>query len=436
MGSYNIDEQHMLYKAHDAQVDASLDLPQTDIQILRELGKTYAEIAALPVQQEKKTLWTKLNDLNPVRPLVWINEVCWEQMDVDGELTLTTQSEVARRLETLLRRTIYQWKHMPGDMVVDSVIYAPFIIDHPGIGIQVEADFPAGATGEGIISRHFANQIQSEDDIAKITTPTIRHDAERSQAFLQAYREIFAGILDVQQKGSPGFWFSPWDDIVFWMGADAALLNLAMEPDMMHRLITHVVDVYMNILDQFEAQGLLGLNNCNWRVGSGAYGYTKDLPEKKAQQVNVCDIWGAAAPQIFGSVSPQMHKEFSIDVEKKYLNRFGLLYYGCCEPLSERLDLLADLPNLRKISISPWANVARAAEGMRNKYVMSLKPSPSIFASSGWDADYARKELTSKLQEAKGCNVEIVMKDISTVLNEPHRLWEWAKIANEVVQGL
>jgi hypothetical protein len=38
-----------------------------DYEVLRGLGERLAEIAALPVQKEKRALWTLNNDLKPVR---------------------------------------------------------------------------------------------------------------------------------------------------------------------------------------------------------------------------------------------------------------------------------------------------------------------------------------------------------------------------------
>ena len=53
-----------------------------------------AEIAALPVHQEKARLWQKLNDLESERPMVWINEIPWHEMNVDGELTLRDRASL------------------------------------------------------------------------------------------------------------------------------------------------------------------------------------------------------------------------------------------------------------------------------------------------------------------------------------------------------
>ena len=59
-------------------------LPQKDQDILRELAKQVAEIAALPVQQETIAAWKVLNSLNPVRPMFMIDQIPWHEMDVDG----------------------------------------------------------------------------------------------------------------------------------------------------------------------------------------------------------------------------------------------------------------------------------------------------------------------------------------------------------------
>jgi len=44
--------------------------------------------------------------------------------------------------------------------------------------------------------------------------------------------------------------------------------------------------------------------------------------------------------------------------------------------------------------------------------------------------------VTAKLAAARGCNVEVIFKDISTVCHEPSRLWEWSRIASETLQTL
>jgi len=147
--------------------------------------------------------------------------------------------------------------------------------------------------------------------------------------------------------------------------------------------------------------------------------------------VRAIDLWGCATAQIFSGVSPQMHEEFALKYERRWLERFGLTYYGCCEPLHHKVGILKNIPNLRKISMSPWADLEVAVEEIGDRYVISYKPNPAVLAVDEWNPEYARKELRRALERTVGCAVEVIMKDISTVRYEPQRLWEWARIAAE-----
>ena len=79
--------------------------------------------------------------------------------------------------------------------------------------------------------------------------------------------------------------------------------------------------------------------------------------------------------------------------------------------------------------------LSRAVRNVADRYVFSYKPNPAVFATDDWHAEQARQEWQTVLEHARGCHVEIIMKDISTVRYQPQRLWEWAAIAMERVQG-
>ncbi|MCK5821736.1 MAG: hypothetical protein KAH17_07615, partial [Bacteroidales bacterium] len=101
------------------EVDENILLDPSEIDVLRRLAEQWAEIAALPVHQEKAILWQKLNDLKSIRPMVWIDEIPWHEMNFNDELTLRCKNSWARNQEDLMRKTIYQWNHMPGDMILN-----------------------------------------------------------------------------------------------------------------------------------------------------------------------------------------------------------------------------------------------------------------------------------------------------------------------------
>ena len=98
------------------------------------------------------------------------------------------------------------------------------------------------------------------------------------------------------------------------------------------------------------------------------------------------------------------------------------------------MDILRRIPNLRKISISPWCSTSRAVDKIGRDYVMSRKPNPAILAEDQWHPERARQDVRDFLDAARGCHIELIMKDISTVRYQPQRLWEWARMASETAE--
>jgi hypothetical protein len=415
-----------------------ISLKKAEKELLRSLVAELSRIAALPVHREKAELWRRLNDLQSARPMVWINEIPWHEMNVNGELTLRTEHPWARELETRLRRTIYQWRHLAGDMIVGEELECPLAIHSTDFGIHEEVDVVRTDAASDIVSRHFHIQIRQPEDVQKIRMPTVTHDVETTAVTFQAMQDLFGDIMPVRKVGQTHIWFTPWDYLIRWWGLEEAMLDLIERPDMVNAAVERMTDAWMVELDQLEAQNLLSLDCNNTRIGSGGYGYTSALPDGRydPQRVRPHNMWGCSNAQIFSEVSPEMHWEFALRHDLRWLARWGLTYYGCCEPVSNKINLLRKIPNLRKISMSPWNDFDRAVREMRGDYVFSFKPNPAIFAEEEWDPARARAELERVLDKTRGlCHVEIIMKDISTVRYKPERLWDWARLAMEVAEA-
>ena len=416
--------------AHEIRLSAH------DTEILRRLASELAEIATLAVQQEKAQFWQKLNDLESVRPMVWINEICWHEMNVDDELTLTTEHPWAQDQERDLRRTLYQWRHLPGDMIVSDHLVCPLATHSTDFGIIEDVDVVRTDKASDVVSRHFIVQIQDFDDLEKIKMPVVTHNEAATEFRYQAMCEVYEGILPVKKQGQTHIWFTPWDYLIRWWGIERAMMDLIERPDLVHAAVDRMVDAWMVELDQFQAMNLLSLDANNTRIGSGGYGYTNRLPGEpfESEYVRPHNMWGCSNAQIFSEVSPKMHWAFAVEHDLRWLARWGLTYYGCCEPLDGKIDILRRIPNLRKISVSPWCNTAQTVESIGTDYVMSRKPTPAVFAEDTWHPERARRDLREFLDQARDCHVELIMKDISTVRYEPQRLWEWAEIAMEVAE--
>ena len=146
--------------------------------------------------------------------------------------------------------------------------------------------------------------------------------------------------------------------------------------------------------------------------------------------------WGRGTAQMFASVSPAMHDEFEIEYAKEYFDGFGLVYYGCCDRLDDRLPIIDRMPKIRKISCSPWSDREHFAAVLPRKYIMSNKPNPSYLAQISFDEDVVRADLRRTIKAAKenGLCLEFLLKDITTVKNEPLRLDRWHAIVKEEIE--
>jgi len=65
---------------------------------------------------------------------------------------------------------------------------------------------------------------------------------------------------------------------------------------------------------------------------------------------------------------------------------------------------------------------------------MSNKPSPSFIATIevDWDCVQSDLQLTTDLAKANNVNLEIILKDISTIKFHPEHITKWGEIAMKI----
>jgi hypothetical protein len=362
-----------------------------------------------------------------------IDQIPWHEMEVDGELTLRTGDAWCQSLETPLRKTLYAWRHMRADMVVEPVIDVPKVIRGMGFGMQRVENTAVLDPANDVVGHYYLDQLETEEDLLKIEIPQVTLDEEATVLAEAKAHEIFDGILEVRMQGVLPV-FSPWDQLVQWHGVENTLMDLAVRPEFMHRMVGRLTEAHMTMLDQLEEQGLLGYGQQRIHC-TGAHTDELPAPGFDPQHARPKDLWTYAMAQIFVGVSPAMHKEFELDYARNWFERFGLVYYGCCEPLHDKIDIIREMPNVRKISMSPWVDVEKGAERIGGDYVFSRKPSPAFLAVDAWNPEAVEKDLREVLEACArhGCPLEFILKDISTVRYQPQRLWEWSDVAMRVV---
>jgi hypothetical protein len=404
-----------------------------DKQVLRLLAQRYGEIAHADVQRQRMERYKLTNALADVRPVVLIDEVPWGE--IRDEALVNVCAPGLAWLEARLRRTLYQWEHFQVDLVVPPVFRVQKQVRSTGIGISVQDAQIKGVTGTYAASHQYVDQLQTEADLAKLREPELRYDREATEAALDTARTVFAGIMEVKATGE-ALQHNLWDRISTYRGVDNLLMDLAVRPDFMHQTVRRFAELAESDFRQREALGVLDPEQVLLHCTAGC---TDELPAGDFNgTARRKDVWGRCAAQIFGAVSPRMHDEFDLAYNEKLFGGCGLLYYGCCEPMDRKIDMLRQrFKNLRKISITPWADPRRAAENMGRDFVMAAKPNPSFVASPRFNPEPVRQEISRYCEAClqQGTTLEFVLKDISTIANNPDNLTQWAATVNAVIDS-
>ncbi len=401
--------------------------------ILRKLAREYAIAAADERNWENRRLHTAVNDLKMIRPVVLISEIPFHELNFDGSLTLQCQDPVLRSAEEFLRKQLFQWKYFPADMILPPYLPVQKIMHSTGNGWTVSEEILATDSKNHIVSHEYHDLLEDESALEQFHLPVVTYDKEATMARYERIANAIGDILPVRLVGYSSY--TPvWDDIARYRGVTPLLIDLVERPEYTHQIVSKMTEYYISLSEQMEALGLYELDPLEIHCTSAL---NSTLPgEYDGENVKRSQIWGRGMAQIFASVSKDMHEEFDIDYMKKIMEPFGLVYYGCCEPLDKKIDIVEKLPHLRKISITPWADIDNAAEVIGNRYVIANKPNPSSVAGK-LDEDALRAEISRILGACKrnGCSFDMVLKDISSAGYDVNNLIRWEQIVMEMVRN-
>jgi len=404
--------------------------PEKDVILIRDLAKRVAEYAQQPRQEEMARIWKQHNSLQRIRPLVLIfPEGSWREL-LPWE-SLSCSDPFCRGVEYDLRMRLYYAEFLQDDSVITDAIASPIYIHNTGFGIAPQTTAPDDPYG----AVKYEPVIKEEKDLEKLQKPKLRVDWKATEEHYEKLCDLVGDILKVEKRGPNHFWFAIIDDFATWRGFDQLFVDMIERPQWLHRALSFLTDAWLEMLDFYERENVLSLNNGAHYCGSGGLGFTDELPQPDFDGVHIRtkDLWGHATTQIFACVSPAMHEEFALRYEGKFLSRFGLASYGCCEPPHKKVDIIfKHIPHLRRLSMSPWVDIAEGAERLGKRAIFSWKPNPApIFAAEQFDGELVRKMVRDALEKTRDCVVEIIFKDIHTCRNQPERLRETVRIAKE-----
>ena len=172
--------------------------------------------------------------------MVMIDQVCWNEMNVDDELTIQCGDDECCGYEWMLRAKLYRWRHFPVDHVVDPFITVGKAVGGMGLGVGAKDEIAVSDPTNSVVGHHYDNQFQTEADLDKIKEPEVTHNVEETERRLALAHEIFDGILGVKLVGVGPPSLAIWDRVAEWMSVEAAPYAIIDQPDLIHSLVARI----------------------------------------------------------------------------------------------------------------------------------------------------------------------------------------------------
>ncbi|MBC8234459.1 hypothetical protein H8E77_33335 [bacterium] len=404
---------------------------------VRTLAKRVAEIASLPIQKERTRLWTACNDLKPDRPMVLATQQPMSELEKTW-IKLECEDEKLRGYERQLRHVIMRHEHIPDDFPIMGEWRVGIPIHNSGYDdygfklLTTKSDYAQGAY-------HIEPVIRSREDLEKLHQRPLKVNHEAADRAVAEAEELFGDILPVKKVGKT-FWRYGLSRVLIHMrGLGQMMLDMYDNPELIHQLMTFLRDDFMREIDILESENAVSLSNGPDSVaGSGGLMPTEDLPGEDFDgipRVKNCTCWAESQETV--GVGPSQFDEFVLHHQIPLMQRFGLVDYGCCEEVDYKLDLLIEkIPNLRWISVAPWADRQVCADKIAGKYVYVYKPNPSYICSKTPDWEAAEKDMRDTISIVGHAPLHICMKDTKTFWGDARRTTQWCEMAVRIAKEM
>ena len=405
---------------------------------LRELARKQLEYAKSELNQKRIKEWYLHNDLKGERPMVQLEMWTFEQEIIPQRLKCVTPK--ARALEAQLYRNFLNRELFDDDRVVPD--YFPLSYDawFRMFDIEVKVE-NAQLDGHQSLGHHFIpclEDLEEDYEEGKIKPSTFGVDLERTEKKKQFIEEMIGDILPVKIQ-MDCLYSVPTQMLVHIMSMEQMMFNMYDYPELFKKMMGQIADDTLAYYRMLEEKKLILPTTTFESVGQGTFAFTNDLPGEEVfreRPFTTKDVWGFMDSQETVGISPQMYEEFIFPCYQKISSQYGLLSYGCCEPVHPIWErCISKLENLRKVSISPWCDEAYMGEQLRGSQVIyHRKPSPNYLGVDRiLDEDALREHIRTTLRAAKGCRVEFTQRDVYTIHNDLDKARRYVEIIREEI---
>jgi hypothetical protein len=396
---------------------------------VRKLARVFAQIATSPAMEHVRQRWRDTYMLRQTdRAPVWLrlDPACLPELLPDE--SFQCEDPFLRRVERTLRIGLRQ--HEFGDDTIALPYWKiPAAIEFEGDhlwGVEIKRHEPKMRGG----AWSYDPPIKTRADLEKLRIPTWHYDQAETDRRLNRYSELLDDILPVHLNALPPLFPGVGRNASDLIGLDGLLLNMALDPEMIHALTAFIRDSVLTCIDQVEEMGILTENNDEPIHFSESL---KTSPDNAP--LRIADLWFRTESQQFQNVGPEMWRQFCLAYQQPIMSRFKYVSYGCCEDLTDRIDDVLAIPNLRIFVNSPWTDLSVAAEKCRDRYciIWRQKATDVVFSP---DLGLIREHLEQGMKATQGCHRAIVLQEVATTNGNPQRLHDWVNLARDLSERL
>ncbi|AKJ65605.1 hypothetical protein [Kiritimatiella glycovorans] len=405
-----------------------------DIQALRETVKRYLEVAYDPIQEERRRLWSAHHAFKPTPPPIFVmvgmfNAFCKEMF---GDAQMKCADPLFREHERWLKMRLFV-SEIGDDQIIEPWLTQGAAIEtYGGRPWGLAQDFEPSAMEGGAMKMH-----SSLDDWSLMNQMHFPHhcvDENLTRAAVEKIGDAVGDLIPIDVNRGPlcqGTRMDISTDLAQLRGLETIMTDMYEYPDELHKLLAYMRDGILANHREAEDAG-------HWTLTSQINQtelYSDDLerPKPNSGPRRRRDLWACCMAQELTLVSPEFHDIFMLQYQIPIMKEFGAISYGCCENLTEKIDILRQIPNLRIIAVTPSADPKRCAEQIGSDYIISYRPNPTDMICGEFNEDRIRRILRRDLAAMRGGHVQINLKDIETVERDPDRLRRWTRIAREVI---
>lgn len=414
-------------------------ISDSDKAVLRETAKKQLEYANREDNKQKIKNWYLHNALQGEKPMIHLEMWTFGQEILPQRLKC--QGEFARQVETNLYMNFLNQELFGDDRVTPDFYPMGYETYFQLFDIPVNVDHTTDKDGKESVGHHFQSVLEDlEEDFHKIKPSTYGVNVESTMAKKQAIEEAIGDILPVKLQ-MDCLYSVPTQMLVHIMSMENMMFAMYDYPELFKDMMNRIADDTIAYYRMLEEKRLIMPTISFETLGQGSWCFNNELPgwdEWQKRPFTTKDVWGFMDSQETVGISPDMYEEFIFPCYKKISEQYGLLSYGCCEPVDPIWDrCISKLENLRKVSISPWCNEEIMGEKLRgSKVIYHRKPTPNLIGVDPvLDEEAVRKHIRKTLLAARGCKLEIAQRDVYTIHNDIAKAKRYVEIIREEIEN-